>query len=100
MTTATWKPALSAPEGVVVMTRSPGGQEQPLVRSGNLWFFPDRSMYVYYTPDSWMPLRSEEHPAHSGHEYGGAYARGSALAAGDPDWMNATGGTRSDADHG
>src|SRR5690606_29146605 len=35
-----------------------------------------------------------EHPAHSGHEFGGAYARAAALAAGDPDWMNATGGQR------
>ena len=34
-----------------------------------------------------------EHPAHSGHEFGGAYARSAALSAGDPDWMNATGGT-------
>lgn len=34
----------------------------------------------------------QEHEAHSGHEFGGAYARGSALAAGDPDWQNATGG--------
>lgn len=32
-----------------------------------------------------------EHPAHSGHRYGGAYARAAALAAGDPDWQNATG---------
>lgn len=34
-----------------------------------------------------------EHPAHSGHRYGGGYARAAALAAGDPDWQNATGGT-------
>lgn len=33
-----------------------------------------------------------EHPAHTGHEHGGAYARAAALEAGDPDWMNATGG--------
>lgn len=24
-----------------------------LRRSGNLWFFPDGSMYVYYTPTHW-----------------------------------------------
>ena len=29
--------------------------EQLLVRQGNLWFFPDHSMYVYYTPTHWMP---------------------------------------------
>lgn len=39
----------------------------------------------------------KEHAAHSGHEYGGAYARAAALAAGDPDWMNATGGKCMDA---
>lgn len=34
-----------------------------------------------------------EHPAHRGHEFGGGYARAAALAAGDPDWQNATGGS-------
>lgn len=27
---------------------------QPLVRKGRLWFFPDMSMYVYYTPTHWQ----------------------------------------------
>jgi len=27
-----------------------------LKRNGNLWFLPDGSMYVYYTPTHWMPL--------------------------------------------
>lgn len=27
--------------------------EAKLVRQGNLWFFPDLSMYVYYTPTHW-----------------------------------------------
>lgn len=26
---------------------------QTLKRQGNLWFFPDDSMYVYYTPTHW-----------------------------------------------
>lgn len=26
---------------------------QPLKRQGNLWFLPDGSMYVYYTPTHW-----------------------------------------------
>lgn len=30
--------------------------EQTLIRKGNLWFFPDESMYVYYTPTHWKPL--------------------------------------------
>lgn len=37
-------------------------------------------------------IAGTEHPAHRGHEYGGAYARAAALSAGDPDWMNAVGG--------
>lgn len=27
--------------------------EQSLKRQGNLWFFPDGLMYVYYTPTHW-----------------------------------------------
>ncbi len=30
--------------------------EQSLLRQGNLWFFPDRSMYVYYAPTHWRSL--------------------------------------------
>lgn len=45
------------PEGVVVMTRikDERGERnvQPLKKSGNLWFMPDGSMYVYYTPTHW-----------------------------------------------
>jgi hypothetical protein len=42
------------------------------------------------------PALADEHPAHRGHEYGGGYARAAALAAGDPDWVNATGGSAAD----
>ena len=45
------------PEGIIVDTRicDIGGarNEQPLKRQGGLWFFPDDSMYVYYTPTHW-----------------------------------------------
>jgi hypothetical protein len=27
--------------------------EQTLKRQGRLWFYPDDSMYVYYTPTHW-----------------------------------------------
>ena len=30
--------------------------EALLWRKGNLWFLPDRSMYVYYTPTHWKPI--------------------------------------------
>lgn len=40
-------------EGVVVETASEGGLHQLLKRKGKLWFYPDGSMYVYYTPVAW-----------------------------------------------
>ena len=43
-------------EGVVVETVSPGGMVSKLKRNGNLWFFADGSMYVYYTPLFWRHL--------------------------------------------
>lgn len=46
--------------GVVVKTKIDDQKgvrnEQNLKRSGNLWFFPDGSMYVYYTPTHWKQL--------------------------------------------
>jgi hypothetical protein len=52
--------ALQLPEiGQLVDTKIDDGNgvrnEQPLkrVNSGRLWFFPDGSMYVYYTPTHW-----------------------------------------------
>lgn len=39
--------------------------EQPLKRggtNGNLWFFPDGGMYVYYRPTHWKPMEE----AHNG----------------------------------
>ena len=45
------------PENKVVETRIDDGKfirnEQELKRKGNLWFLPDGSMYVYYTPTHW-----------------------------------------------
>jgi rubrerythrin len=35
----------------------------PLKRQGNLWYFPDGSMYVYYTPTHWKPAQPTEPPA-------------------------------------
>jgi hypothetical protein len=42
------------------------------------------------------PPADDVHPAHTGHRFGGGYARASAMLAGDPDWMNATGGAPAD----
>ncbi len=40
-------------EGRVVDTISENGNPGRLKRQGNLWFYPDGSMYVYYTPKFW-----------------------------------------------
>lgn len=44
-------------EGMVVDTKIDDydgcRHEQRLLHERNLWWFPDRSMYVYYTPTHW-----------------------------------------------
>lgn len=44
-------------EGVVVKTKISDEKGERcyklLQREGNLWFYPDGSMYVYYTPTHW-----------------------------------------------
>jgi hypothetical protein len=48
---------LSVPEeGVVVNTLTRNGEESTLMRQGALWFIPDGSMYVYYTPMFWKSV--------------------------------------------
>lgn len=45
------------PENIVVETKIDDGKgvrnQGKLKRKGKLWFFPDNSMYVYYTPTHW-----------------------------------------------
>jgi hypothetical protein len=45
------------PKGKVIKTKVEDENgvrnEQELVFDNNLWWFPDRSMYVYYTPTHW-----------------------------------------------
>lgn len=53
---SSWQPIASAPEGVKLLTTIIDGEQRNtafLVRKGRLWFFPDMSMYVYYTPTHW-----------------------------------------------
>jgi len=49
-----WSDAREAPEGVSVMTKihDKDGERncQALKRVGRMWFVPDGTMYVYYTP--------------------------------------------------
>lgn len=55
-----WKPAHTAPEDAEVMTKIDDEDgvrnEQTLRKRGNLWWYPDGSMYVYYTPTHWKPV--------------------------------------------
>ena len=57
-----WQTIDSAPEHIVVMTKIDDAEGprnvQKLIRQGRLWFFPDYSMYVYYTPTHWMPAQN------------------------------------------
>lgn len=54
---ADWREISSCPEGVEVLTKVDDEKglrnEQPMVRKGRLFFFPDMSMYAYYTPTHW-----------------------------------------------
>lgn len=47
-------------ENLVVMTKIDDEHgcrnETELFRSGNLWFLPDGSMYVYYIPTHWKKV--------------------------------------------
>ena len=57
-----WKRTLDVlpPEHLVVETKIDDGKfirnEQQLYRYGNLWFIPDGSKYVYYTPTHWREI--------------------------------------------
>lgn len=54
------------PEEVVVLTMICNGDgtrnQQPLKRRGTMWFLPDGSMYVYYTPTHWCELPDSRSP--------------------------------------
>jgi hypothetical protein len=51
------------PEGEAVNTKIDDARgprnEQLLVRVGRLFYYPDHSMYVYYTPTHWHPIPHE-----------------------------------------
>lgn len=52
------------PDGQVVHTKIDNADgcrnEQLLKRVGNLWHFPDDSMYVYYRPTHWCEMSESE----------------------------------------
>lgn len=40
----------------IIFDREGDRNHQKLKRRDNLWFFPDGSMYVYYTPTHWREI--------------------------------------------
>lgn len=56
-----WNPIITAPDGEIIETKIDDGKGvrniRKLKRSGSLWWFPDGSMYVYYTPTHWRPVK-------------------------------------------
>lgn len=49
--------ATEAPgEGIEVDAMDSGGHVQRLVFERGLWWFPDRSMYVYFVPQFWRAI--------------------------------------------
>ena len=65
MNSENWNSISTAPEDEVVLTkiddRDGERNVQKLIKYRNLWFFPDKSMYVYYTPTHWKELVSLTH---------------------------------------
>jgi hypothetical protein len=56
-----WRRIDSAPNDVTIETKIDDGhgirnQQSLKLVGGRLWFYPDGSMYVYYTPTHWRPL--------------------------------------------
>lgn len=43
------------PDGMLVDALNPSGNLTQLRRRHNLWFLPDESMYVYFSPEWWRP---------------------------------------------
>jgi len=48
---------IDPPENEVVSVMDSGGHVQELKKRGNLWWFPDDSMYVYFVPKMWKSLK-------------------------------------------
>lgn len=48
---------LLPPKGVVVEVMTSSGDTGQLKLVGRLWFMPDGSMYVYYTPEFWREIQ-------------------------------------------
>lgn len=55
-----WRSIETAPNNVVVWTKIHDAEGErnvtQLTRQNGLWFFPDFSMYVYYSPTHWQHI--------------------------------------------
>jgi hypothetical protein len=55
-----WHPIATAPQHQTVLTKIHDDRgarnEQALQKHGNLWFYPDAHMYVYYSPTHWKRM--------------------------------------------
>lgn len=61
MMTIWFRTAFVVPEeGEVVEAKDSGGHVHKLQRLKNLWFIPDGSMYVYFTPAEWRYIPKAE----------------------------------------
>lgn len=58
MSANNWMPVreIRPMSGREVQVLTPGGDVRRLVFDGDLWWLPDRSMYVYFTPTHWRHL--------------------------------------------
>jgi hypothetical protein len=56
-----WTPTKRAlpPDNDEVEAMDSGGHLRTLRYDRNLWWFPDYSMYVYFTPKFWRPLEPD-----------------------------------------
>lgn len=59
-----WKPSHEAPDKKIVMTKIDDKNgvrnEGALYKNKNLWYIPDGSLYVYYTPTHYRELTEQE----------------------------------------
>ena len=53
-----WKDISLMPQNIPLETIDSGGNVQKLIRKGNMFWFPDMSMYVYYVPKGWRYVAS------------------------------------------
>lgn len=58
---SSWQPIETAPENILIDTRIDDERgcrnHQPLIKNNQYWFHEKKTMYVYYTPTHWRPIK-------------------------------------------